>query len=69
MVDTWNIHLVDAIRKSDKKKEKPVAPEVESPVSDAIERGILEAQKELTESENSGKYTYPIILYYDFLVW
>lgn len=57
MVDTWNVHLVDAIRKSDKKKEKPAAPEVESPVSDAIERGILEAQKDLTDIENSGKYS------------
>jgi len=57
-VDTWNAHLVDAIRKSDKKKEKPAAPEVESPASETIERGILEAQKDLTEIENSGKYTY-----------
>lgn len=56
-MDTWNAHLVDAIRKSDKKKEKPAAPEIESPASETIERGILEAQKDLTEIENSGKYS------------
>ncbi|KAL1517363.1 hypothetical protein ABEB36_001133 [Hypothenemus hampei] len=43
LVDTWNTHLGEAIRKSDKKKEKPLIIDVDSPISETSE-GELAAE-------------------------
>ncbi|XP_066249810.1 1-phosphatidylinositol 3-phosphate 5-kinase isoform X1 [Euwallacea similis] len=63
LVDTWNAHLIEAIRKSDKnKKDKSSLPELESPVSEVTEKGIIDSQRDTVDvekgdslDESSGK--------------
>lgn len=64
LVDNWNTYLGEAIRKSDKKKEKTAVPELESPASEVTEKPIVDLQKEVADIEKSkcviNKYTYII---------
>lgn len=53
LVDNWNTYLGEAIRKSDKKKEKTAVPELESPASEVTEKPIVDLQKEVADIEKS----------------
>ncbi|XP_050300649.1 1-phosphatidylinositol 3-phosphate 5-kinase [Anthonomus grandis grandis] len=53
LVETWNQHLNEAIRKSDKKKEKNTVPELESPASEITEKFIFNAAKGASDLEKT----------------
>lgn len=51
IVDNWNYHLGEAIRKSDRKKEKNAVSDLESPANEASEKHIFDSFKEPAHSE------------------
>ncbi|CAH1132979.1 unnamed protein product [Ceutorhynchus assimilis] len=52
ILDTWNLHLGEAIRKSDKKREKSVVPELESPASEVTEKSIVDKEVDFEKSDS-----------------
>uniref|UniRef100_A0AAR5PNH8 1-phosphatidylinositol-3-phosphate 5-kinase n=1 Tax=Dendroctonus ponderosae TaxID=77166 RepID=A0AAR5PNH8_DENPD len=56
IVENWNCHLGEAIRKSDKRKEKNAVSDLESPANEASEKSIFDSYKEPALSEKGESF-------------